>query len=72
MKTSRIIFWCLDKYLTKIYFSGPTEVVTIVVFFSRRILHGDPYFLVFLKFASHTRLACLAAKQQSIFANERT
>lgn len=72
MKTSRIIFGCLDKYVTKIYFVGPTEVVTIVVLFSRRILHGDLYFLVFLKFASHTRLACRASKLQSIFANERT
>lgn len=69
MKTSRIIFGCLDKYVTKIYFVGPTEVVTIVVLFSRRILHGDLYFL---KFASHTRLACRASKLQSIFANERT
>ena len=72
MKTSRIIFGCLDKYITKIYFVGPTEVATIV-FFSRRILYGDPYFLVFLKFASHIiRLACLASKLHSIFANERT
>lgn len=47
-------------------------MVTIVVLFSRRILHGDLYFLVFLKFASHTRLACLASKLKSIFANERT